>query len=74
MKRTANRPLPGGRMRRSDARDFGVFLSGVSVVLMGIAIAIALAREWRGSLIAPMVMHGINNGLAMTALLVLLYA
>ena len=42
--------------------------------LMGIAIAIALAREWRGSLIAPMVMHGINNGLAMTALLVLLYA
>ena len=38
MKRTANRPLPGGRMRRSDARDFGVFLSGVSVVLMGIAI------------------------------------
>ena len=38
MKRTANRPLPGGRMRRSDARDFGVFLSGVSVVLMGVAI------------------------------------
>ena len=38
MKRTRNRPLPGGRMRREDARDFGIFLSGVSVVLMGVAI------------------------------------
>jgi len=38
MKRTANRPLPTGRMRREDARDFGVFLSAVSVVLMGVAI------------------------------------
>ena len=38
MKRTANRPLPGGRMRREDARDFGIFLSGVSVALMGVAV------------------------------------
>ena len=38
MKRTANRPLPSGRMRREDARDFGLFLSGVSVFLMGVAI------------------------------------
>jgi len=38
MKRTMNRPLPGGRMRREDARDFGVFLSGVSVALMGVAV------------------------------------
>lgn len=38
MKRTRNRPLPGGRMRREDARDFGIFLSGVSLVLMGVAI------------------------------------
>jgi protoheme IX farnesyltransferase len=38
MKRTMSRPLPGGRMRREDARDFGIFLSGVSLVLMGVAI------------------------------------
>lgn len=38
MKRTAHRPLPSGRMRRVDARDFGMFLSGVSVFLMGVAI------------------------------------
>ena len=38
MKRTRNRPLPGGRMRREDARDFGIFLSAVSVGLMGVAI------------------------------------
>ncbi|MEE4289674.1 MAG: heme o synthase [Erythrobacter sp.] len=38
MKRTRNRPLPGGRMRREDARDFGMFLSAVSVGVMGVAI------------------------------------
>jgi len=38
MKRTADRPLPTGRMQRDDARDFGMFLSGVSVMLMGVAI------------------------------------
>jgi protoheme IX farnesyltransferase len=38
MKRTMNRPIPAGRMRREDARDFGVFLSAVSVGLMGLAI------------------------------------
>ncbi|RPF70841.1 heme o synthase [Aurantiacibacter spongiae] len=38
MKRTAKRPLPSGRMRREDARDFGLFLSGASVMVMGLAI------------------------------------
>jgi protoheme IX farnesyltransferase len=38
MKRTMNRPLPAGRMRREDARDFGIFLSAVAVGLMGVAI------------------------------------
>ncbi|WP_298465196.1 heme o synthase [uncultured Erythrobacter sp.] len=38
MKRTANRPLPTGRMRREDARDFGIFLSAVSVGMMGVAV------------------------------------
>ncbi len=37
MKRTANRPLPSGRMRRDDARDFGIFLSLVAIGLMGLA-------------------------------------
>lgn len=38
MKRTANRPLPSGRVRADDGRDFGMFLSGVSLFLMGVAI------------------------------------
>jgi protoheme IX farnesyltransferase len=38
MKRTARRPLPGGRMERESARDFGFALSGGSVMVMGIAI------------------------------------
>lgn len=38
MKRTARRPLPEGRMNRTDARDFGIFLSGVSVATMGLAV------------------------------------
>ena len=38
MKRTAARPIPGGRMDRTSARDFGVALSVGSVLLMGLAI------------------------------------
>jgi len=38
MKRTAARPLPQGRMSRTDARDFGVVISIGSVLLMGLAI------------------------------------
>lgn len=38
MKRTAERPLPSGRMNPIEARDFGVALSVGSVLLMGLAI------------------------------------
>ena len=38
MKRTANRPLPQGRLSRTDARDFGVALSAMSVMVMGLAV------------------------------------
>ncbi|GAA0275169.1 heme o synthase [Alteraurantiacibacter aestuarii] len=38
MKRTAKRPIPQGRMRREDARDFGLLLSCTSVGVMGLAI------------------------------------
>jgi len=37
MKRTANRPLPAGRMRRETALHFGIGLSVFSVLLMGLA-------------------------------------
>ena len=37
MKRTANRPLPAGRMDRQSALHFGVALGTFSVMLMGVA-------------------------------------
>ncbi len=37
-------------------------------VLMGLALAFNLAREWRGTLVPSMIAHGINNG-AVTLLL-----
>src|SRR3954462_13771786 len=37
MRRTANRPLPAGRMERQSALHFGVGLGGFSVLLMGLA-------------------------------------
>jgi len=39
MKRTAQRPLPAGRMDRTSARDFGVALSAGSVLVMGLAVS-----------------------------------
>jgi protoheme IX farnesyltransferase len=38
MKRTANRPLPAGRMDRQAALHFGVGLATFSVLLMGLAV------------------------------------
>ena len=38
MKRTAARPLPTGRMNRTDARDFGVLISAASVMIMGLGV------------------------------------
>ena len=51
MKRTMNRPIPAGRMRREDARDFAVFLSAVSVGLMGVAIGWLAAALLLGAII-----------------------
>ena len=34
--------------------------------LGGLAVGFCLYREWRGSLIAPMVAHGINNAVTLT--------
>ncbi|MFM5884474.1 MAG: heme o synthase [Novosphingobium sp.] len=39
MKRTAQRPLPAGRMDRTVARDFGIGLSVASVLVMGLAVS-----------------------------------
>lgn len=39
MKRTAARPIPAGRMNRTNARDFGGILAGASVFIMGFAIS-----------------------------------
>ena len=38
MKRTANRPIPAGRMDRQSALHFGVGLGSFSVILMGLAV------------------------------------
>ena len=43
MKRTAKRPLPGGRMDRQSALHFGVGLGAFSVILMGLAVNLAAA-------------------------------
>jgi len=50
MKRTAKRPLPQGKLRREDARDFGFFLSGASVMVMGLAVHWLAALILAGSI------------------------
>lgn len=43
MKRTAQRPLPAGRMDRQSALHFGVGLAAFSVILMGLAVNLPAA-------------------------------
>jgi membrane protease YdiL (CAAX protease family) len=38
-------------------------------LLMSLAIGLCLAREWRGSLLPSMVMHGMSNGMVMLLLI-----
>jgi heme o synthase len=40
MKRTRNRPIPGGRVRRGDAAAFGLVLSAFAVMLMGLGVGL----------------------------------
>ena len=47
MKRTMRRPLPTGAIRREDARDFGLLLSGASVMVMGLAV------HWLAAAVLP---------------------
>jgi protoheme IX farnesyltransferase len=43
MKRTAQRPLPAGRMERQSALQFGIGVAALSVLLMGLAVNVAAA-------------------------------
>ena len=40
--------------------------------LMSLAMGMTLVREWRGSLIPSMVIHGVSNGLIISILLIAL--
>lgn len=59
MKRTAKRPLPAGRMRPTDARDFGVALSVASVLIMGLAVNWLAATILAGSILYYAVIYTI---------------
>ena len=43
MTRTANRPLPQGRVRSQAALAFGLILAATSVILLGLSINVAAA-------------------------------
>ena len=43
MKRTARRPIPGGRVEAGEALGLGLALSGISVVMLGLATNLAAA-------------------------------
>ena len=40
--------------------------------LMGIAVGVNLLREWRGSIIPSMVVHGVSNGIVVSMMIVML--
>jgi protoheme IX farnesyltransferase len=50
MRRTANRPIPAGRIRPEAALSFGVFLAVTSVVIMGLATNLVAAAVLAGSI------------------------
>jgi protoheme IX farnesyltransferase len=50
MRRTANRPIPAGRIRPQAALSFGVFLAVASVVMMGLATNVVAAAALAGSI------------------------
>jgi protoheme IX farnesyltransferase len=50
MRRTANRPIPAGRIRPEAALSFGVFLAVASVVIMGLATNLVAAAVLAGSI------------------------
>jgi hypothetical protein len=39
---------------------------------MGLATGFCILREWRGTLIPAVVMHGLSNGIVMTLLIMVL--
>jgi protoheme IX farnesyltransferase len=51
MRRTANRPLPAGRMDRDAALHFGVGLAAFSVLLMGLAVNVLAASILTASIL-----------------------
>jgi len=57
MRRTANRPLPAGRMDRQSALHFGVGLGGFSVALMGLATNWLAAAMLAGSILFYVIVY-----------------
>ena len=57
MKRTADRPLPAGRMDRGAALHFGVGLACFSVVTMGLAVNLLAAAILAGSILFYVVVY-----------------
>lgn len=59
MKRTAQRPLPAGRMEKSSALHFGVGLAVFSVLLMGVATNWLAAAVLAGSILFYVIIYTI---------------